>query len=184
MLWAVDSACFKTARSSKDKFIITWHLCFGQVLLPPNAWQQSYYPKQQQQQQQQQQARVSAASISEGLLAESGFDNVHSFVAFLESHDSETTLCKMQDGAFADMKRGLANELRSCRAFPLCMDEKDIFLVVVVKVITEEWDIITRLLSYRGLTGFTAPEILGSLQQMLTERLRCDPGRPNLPAVC
>ncbi|CAE7839737.1 unnamed protein product [Symbiodinium necroappetens] len=87
----------------------------------------------------------------------------------LESHDSETTFCRMRDGAFADMKRRLGKELRSCRAFSLCMDEKDIFLVVAVKIITEEWDVITRLLSYRELSGFTAPEIFGCLQQMLTE---------------
>ena len=87
----------------------------------------------------------------------------------LEIHDSETTFCRMRDGAFADMKRRLGKELRSCRAFSLCMDEKDIFLVVAVKIITEEWDVITRLLSYRELSGFTAPKIFGCLQQMLTE---------------
>ena len=77
----------------------------------------------------------------------------------LESHDAETTFCKMRDGAFADMKRRLGEELRSCRAFSISMDEKDMFVLVVVKIITEERDIKTRLLSYRELTeltGFTA----------------------------
>ena len=101
----------------------------------------------------------------------------------LESHDAETTFCKMRDGAFADMKRRLGEELRSCRAFSISMDEKDIFLVVVVKIITEEWNIKTRLLSYRELTGFTAKEIFGSLQQML-EKLEADQTRPNLLSKC
>ena len=75
----------------------------------------------------------------------------------------------MRDEAGAEMKRRLAKELCFCRGFSISMDEKEVYVVAVLSLVTEQWGRVTRLLSFRELPGFTASEIFACLQEMLRE---------------
>ena len=90
--------------------------------------------------------------------------------ALPDSHDSGTVFEKVAQAVTGGIRNMLKTDLQGAAAFAISLDEKDIYLLVMVHYIgPPTWKVQSKLLTYRELPGSTAVDIAECVKKSFAE---------------